>query len=432
VRPTRLEIENFRGLRYVDIRIDKNVAYYVISGANGAGKSSVVDALYWAVVGTKGHLRDVDLVRAGADTASVRVELEGEERTFIVERRLSEGGKPELSVTAPDGARYPGPQTLLNKFVGEPIGFDPLAFCRESAKEQRETLLRALGLHQVYTAIEARRRATFDMRAEINREAKRLEGHVVELGDPGDLAPRVEVSLEEATARYQKALEAQNDHAQRLRVRRQCEENIQGLKGRIEQLRAEIVEREEQIRAHEETLRTANDFLAFEDEDEIAENLERAKRAIATLQETNKVAARAREYDAAFEAWARAKTDSAELTKAIEMIEQEKVDAIQSAKLPVEGLEVSDDDVLWKGISLASASFAERLTVAIGVAMAMRPAFKVIRIEQGGELDHEHALLIDALASLHGYLVLVERVQDFAIPGTLFIREGEISDWKEL
>jgi recombinational DNA repair ATPase RecF len=76
--------ENFKKLVAVEISFtDNNV---IVTGKNGAGKSSVLDAIWWALSGKK-HIQDKP-IREGQTKAMIRLDL----GTIIVERVFNEKG----------------------------------------------------------------------------------------------------------------------------------------------------------------------------------------------------------------------------------------------------------------------------------------------------------------------------------------------------
>src|SRR3990167_6742379 len=101
----KLTAENVKKLRAVEITPTGELVE--ITGKNGAGKTSVLDAIWWALAGTK-HIQAVP-IRTGATKARIRLDL-GE---LIVERRFTPVGST-LTVEKADGARYTSPQGILD------------------------------------------------------------------------------------------------------------------------------------------------------------------------------------------------------------------------------------------------------------------------------------------------------------------------------
>ena len=122
----KLTAENVKKLRAVEITPTGELVE--ITGKNGAGKTSVLDAIWWALAGTK-HIQAVP-IRTGATKARIRLDL-GE---LIVERRFTPVGST-LTVEKADGARYTSPQGILDALLGA-LTFDPLAFVGQEPREQ--------------------------------------------------------------------------------------------------------------------------------------------------------------------------------------------------------------------------------------------------------------------------------------------------------
>jgi DNA repair protein SbcC/Rad50 len=98
MKPTRLELEGFLSYRDRTVIELAGLRAAVILGENGAGKSSIVEAMTWALFG-KGRGRGPDdFVNAGADYARVSLEFEhaGAGYRVIRERDRSSKGKSGL------------------------------------------------------------------------------------------------------------------------------------------------------------------------------------------------------------------------------------------------------------------------------------------------------------------------------------------------
>lgn len=170
MRIVKLEASNVKRLVAVEITPDGNVI--VIGGRNGAGKSSVLDSIAYALGGK-------DLVcerplRAGADRGHVEVDL----GDLVVRRTFTPSGGGSLTVSNKEGAVYKSPQAMLDKLVGR-LSFDPLDFERMEAKRQLETLRALVGID--FSGIDAARAELYDERTAVNRTTKQLEARLATL-----------------------------------------------------------------------------------------------------------------------------------------------------------------------------------------------------------------------------------------------------------
>ncbi|GGJ88174.1 hypothetical protein GCM10010123_17210 [Pilimelia anulata] len=86
----RLELVDFRS--YERVGVDLAPGPNVLVGANGAGKTNIVEALgFVATLASHRVAADAPLVRAGADTAVVRCAIEHEGRELLVELEIVPG-----------------------------------------------------------------------------------------------------------------------------------------------------------------------------------------------------------------------------------------------------------------------------------------------------------------------------------------------------
>ncbi|MGA2435603.1 MAG: ATP-binding protein, partial [Bryobacteraceae bacterium] len=222
----RLEAENIKRLRAV--RIDPTGNVVQITGRNGQGKTSILDALWWALSGQAAIQGQP--IRSGENRARIRLDL-GE---IVVERRFKrqEDGEvtTELRVENAEGVRYGSPQRMLDALFGE-LTFDPLAFARMTPKEQFETLRRFVpGVD--FAAIDAAQQADYDRRTTLNRQAKEARAQAAGLTVPVD-APTFPVDESGLVAEMARAAE-HNSKVVRLASQAAARAD------RIAQLRAEL------------------------------------------------------------------------------------------------------------------------------------------------------------------------------------------------
>ncbi len=75
----------------------------LIDGASGHGKSSIFDAIIWALYG-EGRVDNRSLVRKGAQRALVTLELQNGEETVIITRSVTSAGKHTLAISTESAA----------------------------------------------------------------------------------------------------------------------------------------------------------------------------------------------------------------------------------------------------------------------------------------------------------------------------------------
>ena len=99
MRPVRLEMEGFAAFRERAVVDFTGAEYFALVGPTGAGKSTVIDALTFALYGTVPRWDDRRAVALGA-----RAEREPRCRAAGVRRPRRGASSPSASCAAPRGA----------------------------------------------------------------------------------------------------------------------------------------------------------------------------------------------------------------------------------------------------------------------------------------------------------------------------------------
>lgn len=415
----KLTAENIKKLSVVEIAPDGNVVQ--ITGKNGQGKTSVLDALWWAFTGTDNI--QAKPIRQGEDSARVELQLgSGDKVELIVERRFTEANS-YLTVKTADGAKYPKPQSMLDDVIGA-LSLDPLAFMRAKAKDQFDMLRGLVTLDIDPEALDAANKADFDERTSVNREAKakhlQAEGIVVPEGLPAE-----PVDEQDLLDQFESAAETNADIERRRSNRANAEAGIKEKRATAADLRArasEMLEKASDLESAatetEAKIKEAGPLPELVDVSALRAEIEAAKAINAGI------ATRARREQAMAEV-AALKEKSDALTAAIEKRNQEKIDGIARAEMPVAGLSLGDGVVTFNSVPLDQASDAEQLTVSMSIAAAMNPKLRVLRIRDGSLLDDDAMKRLAAFADERDMQVWIERVDGSGTVGFV-MEDGHI------
>ena len=95
--PTRLEMQNFLAYRAPDPIVFEGLQLACLSGSNGAGKSSILDAMTWALWGKARTRRDNELIHQGQSDMQVQMEFVQDGTRYRVRRRRSSSGRSSRS-----------------------------------------------------------------------------------------------------------------------------------------------------------------------------------------------------------------------------------------------------------------------------------------------------------------------------------------------
>jgi len=94
-RVGRLWLDDFRCLRGIDLELDPGLT--VIHGANGQGKTSLLEAIAWiASAHSFRGVPDAPLVRTGCEQAIVRAEILADDRLQLFEAELRVSGRNRI------------------------------------------------------------------------------------------------------------------------------------------------------------------------------------------------------------------------------------------------------------------------------------------------------------------------------------------------
>lgn len=419
----KLEACNIKKLRAVEITPEG--ALVQITGRNGQGKSSILDAIYMALAGAKAIPGRP--VREGEERALIRLDL-GE---LVVTRRFTAAGGTSLTVAAQNGARFTSPQRMLDELLGA-LTFDPLEFSRMEPRRQLETLR---GLVQLDVDVDELDRANardYAERTEAKRNAREARARAAGIEVPDDLPDEpvdVNALLEELARAADEAALIEQRRARREEARRTAERKAaeaQGWLAKAEALRAEMEQAEEHARACAAEAEVMNRRLAEAEPLPEPPNTDELRQRIAEGQRVNRaIEARLRRDEelGAAESW---EQQAEYLTEAIEERTRQREEAIRNAAMPVPGLGFSAEGVTFNGLPFDQASSAEQLRVSVAIAMAANPKLRVLRIKDGSLLDDDSLRMIAEMAEANDYQVWVEQVDSSGRVG-IVMEDGAVA-----
>ena len=205
VKITALQAENVKRIKAVQIEPSPS-GLTIVGGNNNQGKTSVLDAIAWALGGEK--YRPNAAAREGAvSPPHLRVTLSN---GIVVERKGKNGA---LTVTDPTGKR--AGQTLLNEFV-EQLALDLPRFLNASDKDKADTLLKIIGVGDQLADIDRDIKALYDKRTVVGQIAAQKKAYAEEMSEYPDAPPEL-VRTAELIRRQQDIL-AKNGENQRKRL----------------------------------------------------------------------------------------------------------------------------------------------------------------------------------------------------------------------
>lgn len=418
-----LTVENIK--RISAVHIEPQGSLVQITGKNGAGKSTVLDSIWWALQG-KGVVQ-AEPIRKGADGGMIRIDF----GSLIVTRffRREEDGEytTSLSVEGADGSIYSSPQRMLDGFLGS-LSFDPLGFMAKDGKGKLAELRRIVNLDVDVDELDRLNAGDYTRRTQINRTVNHAKEKVATFANdlrglgvtPTDHLP-TPIDTSKFLAEMEQA-SATNAAIERERIRREGRRlesaNMVERSMRLVDEAAALEKRAAELREESARMKGASALIDKElneapaldkavDVAELRAKIEAANKENARVQ-TIRVAMV--NHSSAIRDLKDAEAEAEAITAAMDKRSAEKAAAIGAAKMPVEGLAFGDGDVLWRGIPLDQASTGEQIRVSLAVGMAMNPGLRVILIRQGSLLDDDGIEIVRSWAEENDFQVWMERV----------------------
>lgn len=422
-----LEIENIKKIKA--IRIRPNGGFVEITGRNGQGKSTVLDSIWWALKG-KDNIQTAP-IRNGEEKGSIRLEL----GNFFIERtfrrnQLGNDYTTKITVTTKDRAVMKSPQAVLDGFTGM-LGFDPLAFMRQTPREQYDTLRGLCKLEVDVEELDRQYKELFAKRTDVNRDVKAAQVRLENMKLPEN-APTERVDVSALVEKVNEINAKNSEIAQKQRLRQMAladnlrrREKATQLQSELEKLKRQteiwVSQLDEETAKANKAIAEYTEFLKANRMQDPAEFTDKIKQA----EQINSIMdLRDRRH---FEETAlhTAQKHANELTEEMQNLQLRKKNAIESAKLPVSGLEFGEEELLLNGVPLAQLSAAEQLKLSMDIAMAENPKLKVVLLKDASLLDKDSMEYIRARAEKEGYQVWAERVESNGAVG-FTIENGEL------
>lgn len=360
----KLEIENVKRVKAVKIEPTAN-GLTIIGGNNNQGKTSVLDAIAWALGGDR--YRPEAAAREGSVLPpTLHIVMNN---GLVVERK---GKNSDLKVTDPSGQK--AGQQLLNEFV-EQLALDLPKFMESTSREKAQILLKIIGVGASLEQLEKQEKELYNERTYIGRTADQKEKYAKEQPYFPDV-PAVPVSASELIRKQQEIL-AQNGENQRKREQRHTlEQELQRVTEQIQ----ELLHKQDCLEADLKIARMASESLVDQSTAELEQN-------IADIEEINRKVRANLDKEKAEEDAKTYRQQYNTLTAKIEEVRQEKLNLLERADLPLSGLSVEDGELLYQGHKWDDMSGSDQLRVATAIVRKLNPQCGFVLLDKLEQMD---------------------------------------------
>ena len=385
IKISRLEAENVKRIKAVKVEPTPS-GLTIIGGNNGQGKTSVLDAITWALGGNK-YKPSEPQRRESTIPPYLSVELSN---GLVVERK---GKNSSLKVIDPQGNS--AGQALLDEFIAE-LALDLPKFMTMNNKDKANTLLQIIGVGDKLYELERQETELYNKRHAIGLIADQKEKFAKEMPRYSD-APEDLVSAS-ALIKQQQEILARNGENQRKRERvRNIETDVRRQEDVVSTRKATIADLEQKLLEAKESLVKAESRLV-----ELNSDLETARKSVKELEdestaeiessieqieEINRKVRANLDREKAIDDARGYRDEYRDLTTQIEMVRKQKFDLLAGAKLPLEGLSVEDGELTYNGDKWDGMSGSDQLIVATAIVRKLNPKCGFVLLDKLEQMD---------------------------------------------
>ena len=371
VKINKLEIENVKRVKAVTIEPTSN-GLTILGGNNNQGKTSVLDAIAWALGGNK--YKPSKPARDGSmNPPTLRVELSN---GLIVERK---GKNSDLKVTDPSGQK--AGQQLLDSFVEE-LALNLPKFIESSSKDKANTLLQIIGVGEKLWELDRKEEQLYNERRAIGQIADQKKKYAAEQPQYPE-APNELVSIADLIHEQQEILARNGENAKKRQNRENIVNELHLSEARLKQLKEQLAQEEA---THEKLM---GDYIAANKsiEDLVDEPTEEIENSIANIEEINRKVRANLDKEKAEEDAKQYGSQYDKLTKQIQDVRDERTSLLDSADLPLPGLSVEDGELVFEGQKWDNMSGSQQLRVSTAIVRKLKPECGFVLLDKLEQMD---------------------------------------------
>lgn len=464
MKTTKIKIKNLFGVTEQTIIGDS----VEITGNNGSGKTSVIDAIRYAL--TNQSDRDY-IIRSGEEEGSIIIETD----TGLSIDRRKRTEKADYKSIKDNGRTVMSPENFLQSLFS-PLQLDPVKFTQMSKKEQNRAVLDLIdyewdlnwirekfgeipsgvnydqNILQVLNDIQAENGDYFMKRQDINRDIRNNIAFIEDIAasipdhydadywDSYNLAAKYEQinKAKDMNSKIQRAKAFRANHADKLRgLQAQMEQEVMEeeraladervrLESDIERKKAEIRAAQEKIAGMDQRLedkrqvakaRYNESLVKLESDMQIADRYADAEPVDVIpleqeVENANEMRKHLNEYRRMQQLELEVEElseESRHLTSQIELARSLPGMILQTAKIPIEGFTVENGIPLINGLPISNLSEGEQLSLCVDVALAKPSGLQLLLIDGAEKLSDENRSKLYQRCKEHGVQFIATR-----------------------
>jgi energy-coupling factor transporter ATP-binding protein EcfA2 len=422
---TQIEIRNFLGIKDLSLSPGKVT---IIRGPNASGKSSFLKAIEAAF---KAKGLSASVIHGGQNSAEVLVDV----GDMKIDRRFTPKGT-YIDVER-DDATLKSPQSVLDKLMQTPLAFNPVDFYLAKPAEQREMLLKAIPITVSPEDVE---KWFGDIQVDTDKHGLEVMADIEKLayGERQVVARRKKELLAERDAisgkipsdfdvdrwraadvseYYKQLSEAEGVQSKKDAISKQIGEHISqaeilkqrklGIEEQIKNLQAQVAGIVDDINTHEQQAEQLNSDLEsidvpdVEDVKQALAEHTAAQRVLQDYDELAEILLKLHDVEEQWDTWDRI----------VEDVRSKPNDLLKAANIPIDGLDVTPDEIKLDGVAIEHLSGSEKLLLALRVVRAINSGLPIICIDGAEQLDEKSMNVLKAEMENDDFQYFVTRVE---------------------
>ena len=389
-----LELENIKRIKAVKIEPTKD-GLTIVGGKNNQGKTSVLDAIAWALGGDS--FKPSKAQRDGSIVPpTLRITLDN---GIVVERK---GKNSSLKVTDPSGKK--AGQSLLNSFINQ-LALNLPKFMEATQSEKAKILLQVIGVGDELRKLEMEENEIYQTRLFIGRQADQKKKFAAEMPF-NEGVPESLISPSELIQKQQDILARNGENMRKRQKAEQYQRIVQSTSQEIERLTQMLNAKKAEYDKALADLEIANtDILDLVDEstEELENNIRQIDIINAKIrQNLDKIKAEeeAKGFGAQYD----------KLTEELQHVRDQKIALLNNANLPLEGLGVEQGKLVYKGQEWDNMSGSDQLKVATAIVRKLNPNCEFVLLDKLEQMDLDTLTEFGNWLKQEGLQVIATRV----------------------
>ena len=257
MKPLKLHVENFIGIKRAEIEFEPGV--YVLVGRNGSGKSSLFEAVHFALYGSPIRTNVYSSIRMGAREARVNFDFELGGKLYSISRKIDKS-KSHIAFLKGDVIRPVNGASEVSKKIVDITGIDSKTFRRfffipqesitevvEAGADLKSVILKLMKFEDMVKFM--REALKFELEKlgfeKLKVDIENVESELKKIGEPNSLREHL-ISLDSSLEKLRSDLKSVESELKSVEI------NLSGLEEvNLEKLREEISRLEELVKLEE-------------------------------------------------------------------------------------------------------------------------------------------------------------------------------------